>query len=67
MKKDKNVSNFMTIDEIRGLFRAHWGLSLKRSSVYFYIQKHGFPPSTGHGCPRIWERDKVNAFFAKKP
>ena len=61
-KKDKE---YITIDTIRSLFKKHWGSTLSRSSIYFYINKHGFPPSTGHGRPRLWEKEKVKLFFAK--
>ena len=54
------------IDAILGLFKKHLDITIKRPSVYFYIRERGFPASTGWGCPRKWDRTKVEKWFKKR-
>lgn len=61
----KKTLEYIDINGIRALFRKHWGLNLKRTSIYFYITKHQFPPSTGRGHPRLWKTKKIARWFAK--
>lgn len=57
-------SAYIGIDEIRALFKKHWNLNIKRPSVYFYMKPpYNFPTSTGRGCPRMWVKTEVTAWF----
>lgn len=58
-----NAAAFLGIDDLRALFKTYLNISIKRSSVYFYIREKGFPESTGWGCPRQWDGTKVKAWF----
>ena len=54
---------YLSLDDIVALFTKHWDITIKRPSVYFYINKKGFPPSTGRGRPRKWRKAEVDAWF----
>lgn len=67
MPKDKKDKEYLTIDDIKVLFKKNWGLkTFGRTAVYVYITKHGFPENTGRGRPRVWEKEKVLSWFAQQ-
>ena len=63
MTRGKKDKEFLTVDDIRGLFKKHWGISVVRQGVYYYVAHKGFPDSTKRGRPRLWDKEKVDQFF----
>lgn len=61
----RTAVDFMTLDDIRALFKKHLQISIQRTGVYHYIDNFGFPPSTGWGRPRRWDAEKVRDWFTK--
>ena len=56
----------LTIDEIIKLFKRYLGISIPKSSVYYYMHKHGFPSTTGWGRPSRWLKKPVLEWFKKQ-
>lgn len=54
------------VEDILQLFKEKLNITPGRSGIYFYIQKHGFPSSTGWGNPRQWEAAKVEKWFKER-
>lgn len=56
-------SGYITIDDVRKLLVKRMGLRVSRSAIYGYVARKGFPPNTGLGRPRLWRKDRVEAWI----
>jgi hypothetical protein len=59
----KRQTDFLTIGDIRDLFKKYLNITIGRASVYHYIRKYDFPDNTGWGRPRQWNKKSVLAWF----
>lgn len=54
---------YIHIDEILPLFKSAFGIEMLPQNLYYYINKRGFPRSTGWGNPRKFFRAEVLNWF----
>ena len=59
-------SPYILIDEILTLFKKHFGIEMTPQNLYFYINKKGFPKSSGFGRPRKFFRAEVAQWFEEQ-
>ncbi len=56
----------ITLTEIIKLFKTYLGVTIPRTSIYWYVHHKGFPTNSGLGRPRRWPKKKVLAWIKKQ-
>lgn len=59
------TKEFLTVQDICVLFKEQLNVRMRPTGIYHYIKIYDFPANTGWGRPRVWEADKVKAWFVK--
>lgn len=59
MANNQKQTEFITIDEIRALFKSRLRIAVTRAAIYGYIARKNFPKNIGIGTPRVWKRHEV--------